>query len=273
MKEIIIMKKTIVGAAVIAVMATSFSAYAATNFHQGSASNKGTQIVVAGSKQQAQNNTVAKVNKEATKGSLEYSKTTFRSEKDGSTSIEETWLNPNTFDFRDDINKFGVNENDLKIDAASLAKMKKTQADVVKYSSTYNEGKHVVNIIRDDKGNAVRGNEYEVTQKEADSEIQDIQKYRAFAAIKASYTNPSAWKDAGTTTAADGTKLKKISSGDINGDEMHLLYLNEDGLPVKTELYSNGKLTGVGTTEYKLIQDDGKIFDTSAVKLEKLEIK
>ena len=61
MKEIIIMKKTIVGAAVIAVMATSFSAYAATNFHQGSVSNKGSQILMAGSKQQVQNNTVAKV--------------------------------------------------------------------------------------------------------------------------------------------------------------------------------------------------------------------
>ena len=271
------MKKTILGAVLVAVMATSFTAYAATNFNQASVSSKSTQILVAGSKQQLKSNTVAKVSGEATKGNIEYSKTTFRSQKNGSTSIEETWLNPNTFDFRDDINNVGVNESDLKIDAASLAKMKKTQAqaqaDVVKYSSTYNEGKHVVNIIRDDIWNAVKGNEYEVTQKEADSEIQDIQKNRTFAAIKASYADSSVWKDAGTETTADGKKLKKISSGNINGDEMHLLYLNKDGLRVKTELYVKGKLVGVGTTEYKLIKDDGKIFETSGIKLEKLEIK
>lgn len=267
------MKKTILGVALIAVMATSITAYAATNSNQTSASNKGTQTVVAGSKQQVQNNTVAKVNGQVTKGSIEYSKMTFRSEKDGSTSIDETWLNPNTFDFREDINNVGVIDSGKETDA-QIAKTKKTTEDP-KYTSTYNEdsGKQVVNIIRDDKGNAVSGNEYQVKQEEANSEIQDIQKNRAFAAIKAFYANPSAWKDAGTTTTSDGKKLKKISSGDINGEEMHLLYLNEDGLPVKTELYSKGKLIGVGTTEYKLIQDDGKIFDTTGVKLEKLDIK
>ena len=279
MKEIIIMKKTILGAAVIAVMATSFSAYAASNFHKGSASNKGSQILMAGSKQQVQNNTVAKVKGEATKGIIEYSKETFRSEKNGSTSIEETWLNPNTLDFRDDINRFGVIDSGKEIEKTGNSKkdglIARGKSENIKYTSTYSEdsGKHVVNITRDVKGNAIGGNEYEVPQKGADSDIQDIQKYRSFAGIKASYADPSGWKDAGTETTADGKKLKKISSGDINGEEMHLLYLNEDGLRVKTELYEKGKLTGVGTTEYKLIQDDGKIFDTTGVKLDKLDIK
>ena len=265
------MKKAILGAALVAVMATSVTSYGVTNFNQKSASNKGTQTALAGSKQQVQNNTAAKVKGEATRGNIEYSKTTFRSEKNGSTSIEETWLNPNTFDFRDDINNVGVNDSQFKETDAQIAKTKQTQANIVKYSSTYNEGKQVVNITRDDNGNAVKGNEYQITQKEADSEIQDIQKNRSFAGIKASYADRTAWKDAGTVTTTDGKTLKKISSGDING-ELHIIYLNDDGLRVKTELYTNGKLTGVGTTEYKLIQDDGKIFNTSGVKLDNLGI-
>jgi hypothetical protein len=274
MKEIIIMKKTILGAAVIAVVATSISTYAATDF-QRNASRKGTQVAVEGSKEQVQNNTV---------GNIEYSKTTFRSEENGSTSVNETWLNPKTFDFREDINRFGevasVKEvpetnSSEKDDAMAKKEALIARTENPKYTSTYQEnvGKHIVNIIRDEKGNAVNGNEYEVAEENANTDVQDIQKNRTFAGIIASYTNPSVWKDAGTETTSDGQKLKKVSSGDINGEEMHLLYLNEDGLPVKVELYLNGKLVGVGTTEYKLIQDDGKIFDTSGVKLEKLEIK
>jgi hypothetical protein len=282
MKEIVIMKKTIVGAALIAVMATSITTYAATNFHLGSDSKKGTQIIVEGSKQQMQDNTVAKMSGVETKGSIEYSKMTYRLVKDGSTSITETWLNLKTFDLREDTNYFGIVESksevkktgDPKKDAIIAKKMEVTKNNP-KYTSTYTEemGTHYVNIIRDEKGNAVKGNEYEVSKEAGKSDVQNIQKNRTFAAIEASYTNPSVWKDAGTETTSDGKKLKKVVSGDINDEEMHLLYLNEEGLPVKSEVYVNGKLFGVATTEYKLLQDDGKVFDTSGVKLEKLEIK
>ncbi|WP_026883965.1 hypothetical protein [Clostridium akagii] len=267
------MKKTILGAALVAVMATSVTSYSATNVHQTSDSNKGTQISLAGSKQQVQNSAAAKVSGETTQGVIEYSKRTEIS-KDGSKSIEETWVNPNTFDFRDDINNVWVNDSQFKETDAQIAKTKQAKANIVKYSSTYNEGKHVVNITRDDNGNAVKGNEYQITQKEADSEIQDIQKNRSFAGIKALYADSSVWKDAGTYTTSDGKKLKKVSSGDIN-DEMHVIYLNEDGLPVKVDVYLKGKLTNGGSTteyEYKLIQDDGKIFNTSGVKLVNLGI-
>lgn len=271
------MKKTIIGAAVIAVMATSITTYAATNFHQGDASNQGTQnLVVTGAKQQVQNNTATKGNQE--EGSIEYSKMTYSTDNGSSKSITETWLDTKTFDLREDINNFGVAESESKVektgDPKKDAKIEATK-NRPKYTSTYTEdiGKHIVNIIRDDKGNAVNGNEYDVAQENAKSDVQGIQKNRTFAAIKALYADPSVWKDAGTETTSDGKKLKKVQSGDMNGEEMHLLYLNEDGLPVKSEVYVNGKLFGVATTEYKLLQDDGKIFDTSGVKLQKIEIK
>ncbi|WP_411681303.1 hypothetical protein [Clostridium thailandense] len=271
------MKRTIIGAAVIAVMVTSITTYAATNFQQGNASNQGTQNLVAtGTKQQVTNNTAAKANQE--EGSIEYSKMTYSTDNGSSKSITETWLNPKTFDLREDINNFGVAESESKVektgDPKKDAKIEATK-NRPKYTSTYTEdmGKHIVNIIRDDKGNAVNGNEYDVAQENAKSDVQGIQKNRTFAAIKASYADPSVWKDAGTETTSDGKKFKKVQSGDMNGEEMHLLYLNEDGLPVKSEVYVNGKLFGVATTEYKSLKDDGKIFDTSGVKLQKLEIK
>lgn len=277
MKEIIIMKKTIIGAAVIAVMVTSITTYAATNFQQGNASNQGTQNLVAtGTKQQVTNNAAAKGNQE--EGSIEYSKMTYSTDNGSSKSITETWLNTKTFDLREDINNFGVAESESKVektgDPKKDAKIEATK-NRPQYTSTYTEdmGKHIVNIIRDDKGNAVNGNEYDVAQENAKSDVQGIQKNRTFAAIKASYADPSVWKDAGTETTSDGKKLKKVQSGDMNGEEMHLLYLNEDGLPVKSEVYVNGKLFGVATTEYKSLKDDGKIFNTSGVKLQKLEIK
>ncbi|MBV7271421.1 hypothetical protein I6U48_00610 [Clostridium sp. PL3] len=268
------MKRTIIGAAVIAVMVTSITTYAATNFQQGNASNQGTQnLVAAGTKQQV----AAKANQE--EGSIEYSKMTYSTDNGSSKSITETWLNTKTLDLREDINNFGVAESADKVkktgDPKKDEKIAAAMKNSPKYTSTYKEdmGKHIVNIIRDDKGNAVNGNEYDVAQENAKSDVQDIQKNRTFAAIKASYADPSVWKDAGTEITSDGKKLKKVQSGDMNGEEMHLLYLNEDGLPVKSEVYVNGKLFGVATTEYKSLQDDGKIFDTSGVKLQKLEIK
>lgn len=272
LRRLFIMKKTIIVAAIAAVMVTSISSYAATNINQ-KASNESTQNLAVES-----NGAEVTNNQEKSNGNIEYTKMTYTTEKDGSSDITETWVNPKTFDFRQDIIRSSVESesevqktDDAKKDAE---KKKAAAANAPKYTSTYieNSGKHTVNIIRDDNGNPIKGNEDDVTQEEANSEVQIIQKNQTFAALKSLYANPADWKDEGTETTSDGKVLKKISSGDKNGEEMHLLYLNEDGLPVKSELYINGQLAGVGTMEYKLIQDDGKIFDTSGVQLEPLNI-
>lgn len=274
LRRLFIMKKTIIVAAIAAVMVTSISSYAATNINQ-KASNESTQNLAVES-----NSAEVTNNQEKSNGNIEYTKMTFTTEKDGASDITETWVNPKTFDFRQDIIRSSVESEseipktgDAEKDAMNAKKMA-AAGNAPKYVSTYfeNSGKQIVNIIRDDNGNPIKGNKDDAPQEEANSNVQNIQKNQTFAAMKSLYANPADWKDEGTETTSDGKVLKKISSGDKNGEEMHLLYLNEDGLPVKSELYINGQLAGVGTMEYKLVQDDGKIFDTSGVKLEPLNI-
>ena len=127
--------------------------------------------------------------------------------------------NSKTFDFRQDIIRSSVESEseipktgDAEKDAMNAKKMA-AAGNAPKYVSTYfeNSGKQIVNIIRDDNGNPIKGNKDDAPQEEANSNVQNIQKNQTFAAMKSLYANPADWKDEGTETTSDGKVLKKIS--------------------------------------------------------------
>lgn len=271
------MKKTIITAAIIAVMGTSITAFAANNLANDSI--PASPAVSTISAQQAQNSANGTsiqqkedktVNKKAEdKGPIEYYKMTYvLNDEKHTTQVQESWLNTNTYEFREDYLVSGRTAG--KKETAG----KVPNVQTVYYTSAYtlDGGKHNVGIQRDQSRKAIGGNEYYDTQEAADQHIKDIQTNRSFAALAASYADRSVWKDEGTEKDADGNTLQKISSGTLQDEEMHMLYLNDEGLPVKSEVFVNGKLFGVATSEYKRIEDDGKIFDISGVELRELKI-
>jgi len=205
-------------------------------------------------------------------GTIEYSKTThvitendkFSDEK---SFIIETWLDPKTFENREDC-KIVTGENGF-----------------TDFHSTYvkNNGYEIITIQRDQSGNAISGTSIEMPKTTADRNFAQATKYNSFAYAKDIAALP-AWKDEGTEKASDGKELKKLSQTYMssNPDNVQvktnlICYIDTaTGFPVREELYQdvNGtmKLLWYDTYEYKYTNNDGKLFDTSGVELKERPI-
>lgn len=200
-------------------------------------------------------------------GTIEYTKSTHtitENDKfsDEESFIAETWLDPNTLENREDC-KIISGENNFTA-----------------FHSTYqkNNGSNIITIERDQKGYAVSGTITKVPQETADKNFSSRTKLNTFASIKERSSLP-VWKDEGTQKTPDGKELKKLSQTYMcsNPDNVqvktNLLYYVDTttGFPVKEELYQdiNGtmELIWYDIYEYKYINNDGKLFDTSGVEL------
>lgn len=205
-------------------------------------------------------------------GTIEYRKTTHtitENDKfsDGNSFIEETWLDPKTFENREDC-KIISGENSF-----------------TDFHSTYlkDNGSEIITIQRDQNGNAVSGTSTKMPKMIADKNFTQVTKYNSFANSKGVAALPI-WKDEGIEKTSDGKELKKLSQTYMssNPDNVQvktniICYIDmATGFPVKEELYQsvNGtmKLIWYDTDEYKYVNDDGKLFDTSGVELKELSI-
>ena len=197
-------------------------------------------------------------------GTIEYVKVTHTNiqKDDGDTSFElEKWYNLKTNESRTD---------DKDISGNSFTNYKSM------YIKDNNED--FINIQRDQSGKALSGTiEYASKQP---NKIK-VASHMSFAELRGFYST-SDWKDEGTEKAADGTELKKVSQSYMSANAQNeqvntklLVYLDEvTGLPVKEEVYqdSNGSMNMLWSEnyEYKYVNDDGSIFDTSGVNLQEV---
>lgn len=203
-------------------------------------------------------------------GTIEYIKTTHIKTADNSFDfeknfIEETWQDPKTFENRAD---FKIMGGDNKL---------------TDFHSNYltNDGK-IITIQRDDNGAAVSGTIAQNPKFVADKNLSHLQR-SSFASIKENFLKQDwtkqDWKEEGIENTADGKTLKKLSKTyktaspeNIQVDTKLVAYLDEtSGFPVKEELYQdvNGsmKMIWYDTYEYKYVNNDGKLFDTTGVEL------
>jgi hypothetical protein len=197
-------------------------------------------------------------------GTIEYVKITHTNmQKDnGDISFElEKWYNLKTNESRNDAKDISGNS-------------------FTNYKSIYmkNNNEDFIVMQRDQKGNAISG-----TIEYASKQPFGIKyaKHMSFAELKNFYLSAD-WKAEGTEKASDGTELKKVSQSymsanfkDQQVNTKNLIYLDEvTGLPVKEEVYQedNGsmKMIWSETFEYKYVNDDGKLFDTTGVKLQEV---
>lgn len=197
-------------------------------------------------------------------GTIEYVKITHTNiqKDDGDTSFElEKWYNLKTNESRDDAKDISGN-------------------GFTNYKSIYmkNNNEDLIEIQRDQNGNAINGTIENVSEQPFAIKLA---KHMSFAELKDFYST-SDWKDEGTEKAADGSELKKVSqsykSANAQNEQVNtknLIYLDEvTGLPVKEEVYqdSNGSMNMLWSEnyEYKYVNDDSNIFDTSGVKLQEV---
>lgn len=205
-------------------------------------------------------------------GTIEYTKTTHTITEDDKFSdeknfIAETWLDPVTYE----------NRQDCKVISADNK--------VEDFHSTYlkNDCNDAVTIQRDLQGNAVSGTITKMPELSVEKNGFAI-KQRAFASVKERSSLPE-WKDEGAEKTADGKELKKLSQTYMNSNpdnvqvKTRLVYYVDTatGFPVREELYQdvNGsmKLIWYDVYEYKYVDDDGGVFDTSGVELKETSIQ
>ncbi len=201
------------------------------------------------------------------RGNIEYVRTVHTiTENDKSSSSKsytaESWLNPVTFENREDC-KIVSGENNVE-----------------DFHSTYlkNNGIDAVTIQRDLQGNVVSGTITKMSEVIAEKNGA-VTRQRSFKNIKERGLLPE-WKDEGVEKNSEGKELKKLSQTYLSANEDNvqvntrlILYVDTaTEFPVKEELYQdvNGtmQLLWYDSYEYKYVNDDGKLFDTSGVRLE-----
>ncbi len=201
-------------------------------------------------------------------GTIEYTKTSHFITADNKFDFEENfiderWLDPKTLENRADCKIISGDKN------------------IKDFHSTYlkNNGTDAVTIQRDIQGNAVSGSITKMSQVAAEKNFATFTKFNAFSKVKEIGSLPE-WKDEGIEKTSDGKELKKLSQTYMNSNPENvqvntrlILYVDTaTGFPAKEELYQdvNGtmKMMWYETYEYKYVDNDGKLFDTSEVKLE-----
>ncbi len=246
------MKKTLLITTLAAALAVnSMIAFAATNTSNIQTTNLA--------------NASAPVNN-ATQGDIEYSKETISNANGDICSTKETWVDSTTHDRRFDLRS-----------GTSL------------FESLYStdNGTQVSKVLKDANGNTTSGSTVTLpAEKVADYYKTYDNGYFTkdlFTALKDNYTQTD-WKDEGIAYTADGKTLKKISKTEesaegntsaniTNVNTINYIYLDENsGLPIKSESYAqkNGtmSLEYSSTFEYKTVNNDGYIFNTSGMNLQ-----
>ncbi len=200
-------------------------------------------------------------------GTIEYTKTihtiTGEDKFSGDKSfIAETWLDPKTFENREDC-KIITGENSF--------------AD---FHSTYlkNNGLEAITVQRDENGSAVSGTITKMSEDAAYKNFSIGIKLNAFASIKERSSLPD-WKAEGTEKTSDGKELKKLSQTYMSSNpdnvqvKTSLVYYVDTatGFPVREELYQEAdgtmKMIWYDTYEYRYVDNDGTLFDTDGVQL------
>ena len=247
-KEITRMKKLLVTAAAIAVMATSITANAVSNYNGAVLPNQPSQNITAVADKGVSADDTVNV------GSIEYTRTSFVFTGTGETIVTESWLDPETLEGK---------TNEVETSAGN-----KVEKNYTVYRK--DGAKHYINIQRDQNGKAVSAIDFSYSDGRAKENSEDLKRYDIFAGRKAMYKDMTFWKDKGTV-ASEGKSLRMLLCGDEKNGNTTIVYIDEStGFPVKEEAFVDGKPFSTMTYEFKYVESDDKLFDadTEGVEVE-----
>jgi hypothetical protein len=198
-------------------------------------------------------------------GNIEYAKKTLFNPNGSTASVEETWADPAT-----------------QAEKVNYSEPIKETGEINYVAGAYalENGARYIKVSRDSLGNLIG---YEM--KSSNHNLSDI-----LTASKQDYINEykegtrrAGWNDKGLVQSADGKQLDKLSRTDdasmMPGEEgtayTENVYLDpSSGLPVIGDIsvVKNGtsKLLYTYVYEYKNVSDNGTIFDTSGIKINKM---